>query len=278
PVSGLIFFKYPLTFLQNCAQVFLIHIFNLSSQLGCLVRRQSMKKLAGLNFFVALLTISVALISFSGSAQAYTYDDFNGTGINPKLWFDSGPTKGYFFQPGDGYLYFSDTNGGANDQLLNPNPVAGPFSVLMQFSNFQATNNAGSGKAPCIDLLLGDTHTWVATGKWLNVNGQGFQAVYGTGGTSVVLSYILSSADNGWLGIRYNGILGPGGKVDFLYNAGQGWMVLDSYCPNFSQAPRFNIIGWNLYGESLSFQVDQVQVNTPTSSALDLLLLMEQGD
>jgi hypothetical protein len=74
------------------------------------------------------------------------------------------------------------------------------------------------------------------------------------------LNYVNTSFNSGWLGIGYNGILGLGGDVTFWYDSGAGWIEIDSYAPNFSQAPSFSICGFDTYGSSMSFQVDQVQV------------------
>ena len=236
-----------------------------------------MKKLACLNFFTALLILSVApLVLFSGSAQAYVYDHFASPGINASLWVDRGPNTGLFSQPGDSYLYFNDSSGGQDDRLRSYNPVSGACSVLMQYSNFQAINNqpAGQGKSSVVTLVLGDGSIGVRMMEGKNSNGQFIQAQLTSNGNWTPLKYIyVGNINSGWLGIRYNGVLGAGGKVDFLYNFGAGWIVLDSCAPNFSQAPWFSIEGYNVYGQSLSFQVDQVQVITPNPAPISILLL-----
>jgi hypothetical protein len=110
-----------------------------------------------------------------------------------------------------------------------------------------------------------------------NSSGQFIQATLNINGNKTPLTYIyVGNINSGWLGIRYNGVLGSGGKVDFLYNIGAGWIVLDSCAPNFSQAPWFSTEGYNVYGQSLSFQVDQVQVTT--SFPLPAIYLLLEPD
>ena len=236
-----------------------------------------MKKLACLNFCTAWLILSVApLVLFSGSAQAYVYDHFASPGINTSLWVDRGPNTGLFSQPGDSYLYFNDATGGQNDKLRSNYQVRGAFTVLMKFSNFQTINTqpSGQGKSSCVELALvdGTNAAYMIEGK--NSSGQFFQAGFSQSGNTTPLKYVYcGNINSGWLGIRYNGVLGSGGKVDFLYNIGAGWEVIDSCAPNFSQAPWFSIEGYNVYGESLSFQVDQVQVITPNPAPISILLL-----
>jgi hypothetical protein len=236
-----------------------------------------MKKLAWLNFFTAVLILSVApLVLSSGSARAYVYDDFASPGINLSLWVDTGPNPGLFSQPGDGYLYFNDASGGQVDRLKSSNPVNGAFSVLMRYSDFQAINNQppGQGKSSCVQLMLGDGSNAVYMMEGKNSSGQFIQAqIYRDGNTTPLNYFYVGSLNRGWLGLRYNGVPGSGGKVDFLYNFGAGWRMIDSIAPYFSQAPWFSIRGTNAYGESLSFQVDQVQLITPTPAPLSILLL-----
>lgn len=101
-----------------------------------------MKKFATLRPFAVLLMLSVALMLFSGPAQAYVYDDFTGSGINGSLWTEKGPNEGLFSQPGNGYLYYSCTTSAWKDILDSKNPVSGAFFVAMQYSNFQGDNTA----------------------------------------------------------------------------------------------------------------------------------------
>jgi hypothetical protein len=237
-----------------------------------------MKKLANLSFYTVLLVFVVALSLFSTAAQAYVYDDFTNIGINPNLWVDLGPNTGLFSQPGDGYLYFNDSIGGQEDLLRSYNPVSGAYFVSMQFSNFQATNTqpTGQGLGSGIAFILGYWDETTATTAYLTLvksaNFQGFQAAYYHDGARTFLKYIPLNVNSGWLGIRYNGILGAGGKVDFLYDSGAGWKLLDSYAPNFPQTPWFSIQGFDNYGQSLSFRVNQVQIFRP-SPAPNMLLL-----
>jgi len=235
-----------------------------------------MKKLAGLIFFTVLLILSVTLVLFSGPAQAYVYDDFTSPGVNTSLWVDRGPNTGLFSQPGNGYLYFNDSIGGQTDRLRSYNQMHGAFSVLMQYSNFQAINNQqpGQGAASAVELELRDGSNWYHIIEGKNAIGQFFRAEYYLNGTWTWLKYFYTgNVNSGGLGIRYNGILGAGGKVDFLYNIGVGWVVIDSCAPNFSQAPYFDIAGYDTNGQSLSFQVDQIQVITPNPSPTINLLL-----
>ncbi len=237
-----------------------------------------MKKLACLNFVVALLIIAVApLLLFSGSAQAYVYDHFDSPGINPDLWVDMGPQTGLFSQPGDSYLYFNDSSGGQDDRLRSYKKVTGACSVLMQYSNFQCINNqpSGQGMSSIVGLLLSDgiNGRTVTMEEGKNTDGHYFQAQFYHDGTIINLKYFYANINSGWLGIRYNGKLGAEGKVDFMYNFGAGWIVLDSCAPNFSQAPVFLIRGKNQYGQSLSFQVDQIQVITHNPAPINILLL-----
>jgi hypothetical protein len=236
-----------------------------------------MKKLAGRNFFTALLVLSVAsLVLFSGSAQAYVYDHFASPGINTSLWVDRGPNTGLFSQPGDSYLYFNDPSGGQDDRLRSYNPVSGACSLLIQYSNFQAINNqpAGQGQASGFSLVLGDGSTGIYLTEGKDSIGLFFSSRLNSKGNTTFLNSIrVGNIISGWLGIRYNGVLGSGGKVDFLYNIGAGWIVLDSCAPNFIQAPWFSIEGYNVYGLSLSFQVDQVQVINFNPAPISILLL-----
>jgi hypothetical protein len=236
-----------------------------------------MKKLGCLNFFTAVLILSVApLILFSGYAQAYVYDDFTGTGLDTSLWVDKGPNLGLFYQPGDGYLYFNDPSGGLDDRIRSYNQVSGAFSVVMRRSNFQAINNQPPGqmKSTFFGLVIGDGTNSVIMMEGKNSSGHFFQAQLNTSGTATPLTYFYTGdVNSAWLGIRFNGVLGSGGKVDFLYNFGAGWRVIDSCAPNFSQAPWFSIRGSDVYGQSLSFRVDQVQVTTPSPLPAIFLLL-----
>jgi hypothetical protein len=236
-----------------------------------------MKKSAYLNFCTALLILAVApLVLLSGSAQAYVYDHFASPGINTNLWVDRGPNMGLFSQPGDSYLYFNDSSGGQDDRLRSYNPVSGACSVLVQYSNFQAINNqpSGLGKASGVSLVLGDGSNGLYLTEGKDSIGLFYSARLSSNGTTTYLKSIrVENIYSGSLEIRYNGVLGSGGKVYFLYNIGAGWIVLDSCTPNFSRAPWFSIEGYNVYGQSLSFRVDQVQVTTPNPAPISILLL-----
>jgi hypothetical protein len=240
----------------------------------------TLKKLAVLNTFAALLILSVALILFSGPAQAYVYDGFTSAGINTSLWSDTGPNSGLFSQPGDGYLYFSDANGGKTDRLRSYNRVSGAFFVAIQYSNFQSTSNQPSGQwlSSCVVLKLGDGTNAVVVEEGKNVDGQFFQADSDIDGTKTYLcDPFFTGVNSGWLGIDYNGKLGTGGQVTLWYDAGAGWTKIATYAPNFglfSTAPYFSVVGYNPIGRELTFQVDQVQLTPPPLSPIGALMLL----
>lgn len=233
----------------------------------------SMKKLAVLHPFAALLILSVALMLFSGPAQAYVYDDFTSSGISGSLWTDIGPNSGLFSQPGDSYLYFTSSNYGEVDKLKSSNPVSGPFFVSNSYSNFQAVAPYhGQWLASNVELQLSDGTNTVFVVEGENSNGKFFAATSVINGTKSNVAIIgISGITSGWLGMGYNGISGAGGEATFWYNSGAGWTELASCAPDFSQAPNFFIVGYN-YGSSLSFQVDQVQLtSTPLPPSVLLL-------
>jgi hypothetical protein len=233
-----------------------------------------MKRLVALNSCAVWLSLAVALILCASPAQAFVYDDFTSAGINASLWVDRGPNAGLFSQPGDGYLYFSDASGGQLDRLRSFNTVTGAFFVSMQYADFQAINDqpAGLGQGSAVTLRLGYSDIYVDMVEFKNASGLGFQAQANVGGTKIPLNYVYpGDIHNGWFGLYYNGILGAGGEVDFWYDYGAGWTLLDSYAPNFSEAPYFSILGYDQYGSSLSFRVGQVQL-TPIPLPPALLL------
>jgi hypothetical protein len=246
-------------------------------------RRQGMKKLAGL-IFTALLILSVAIsfaqLLFSGPAQAFVYDHFTSAGINPNLWVDGGPNTGLFSQPGDGYLHFNDASGGHIDMLRSYNRVSGAFFASMQYSNFQAVNDqsAAQGASSAIQFMLGTGGTSIFVEMGKNTKGIFFQALTYLGGTTNLLNYIYLNVHSGWLGIGYNGKSGPDGEVTLWYDSGAGWKKLDSCAPNFSQAPYIQIRGYDPYGLSLSFQVDQVQIlpHSPAPAIVPIISLLSE--
>ena len=240
-----------------------------------------MKKLDGLNFLAQLFIVSIVLIFPSNPSHAYAYDHFISKGINTSLWVDIGPNTGLFSQPGDGYLYFNDSSGGQQDRLRSYNRVSGPFTVRINYSNFQASNDqpAGSGRGSSVILILGDSTNSVGVLEYKNAGGLGFQAQSYLGGITTSLNYSITNVTRGWLGIQYNGVLGSGGLVSFWYNSGAGWTKLATYAPNFSNTPYFTISGRNTYGTALTFQVDQVQI-LPFNPSLPFIipLLLEPSD
>lgn len=233
-----------------------------------------MKKLAVLNSFAVLLIFSVALMLFSGPAQAYVYDNFTSTGINPSLWYPNGPTPGLFSQPGNGdtYLHYSDS-GGENQGLRSYNQVSGAFFVSMQYSDFNATTNQPSGvyKSTLVELMLAYSGRQMIVSEGKNTDYQFFQALTVINNTPTGLVTVHPvTVTSGWLGLGYNGISGSGGQVSFWYNDGTVWTALATYAPDFSSDPYFLIQGHDPYGTSLSFKVDQVQVLAGSQSPVPL--------
>jgi len=228
-----------------------------------------MKKLAVLNSFAVLFILSVALVLFSGPAQAYVYDDFTSNGMNTNLWTNMGPDFNLFSQPGNGdtYLYFSSTTINQKDILRSKNPVSGAFFLAMQYSNFQGNDSAEVWHSSGVNLYLSDGTNIVNVDEINNNRGNWFQGFSTIGGYS---SAISSTVDSGWLGIGYNGIIGTGGRVTLWYDAGAGWQELAAYAPNFNDNLYFYIMGKTQTGTSLTFQVDQVQL-TPVPPSVLLL-------
>ncbi len=231
-----------------------------------------MQKSAVPNLLAVLLTLSLALLLFAGPAQAYVYDDFSGTGFNGSLWTEKGPNYGDFSQPGTGYLVYSDS-GGQADKLSSANPVSGAFFVSLSFLNYSAVNGQtpGSGKASDLQLTIGTDSNNYASVMRGTETGEFYQAQYTISGVTTSYAPITGiTTASGWLGISYNGSLGPGGEVTFYYNDGSGWTTIASHAMDFSTAPYFSIRGQDTYGTSLSFDVDQVQL-TPLPPSLLLL-------
>jgi hypothetical protein len=233
----------------------------------------TMKRIAAVFLnFTTLLILAIVTVLFSGPAQAYVYDDFTNSGINASLWDDRGPNTGLFSQSGNGYLKFTDLNGGQIDGLRSHNPVSGAFFVSMQYSDFTATNNTTAmGEASGMQLRLG-LSDYVLVEEVKNHYGLSFNAISFIGGTRTALKAAYPGPFNsGRLGIYYNGVHGAGGEVDFYYDYGVGWLLLDSCALNISADPYFLIRGVDTYGSSLSFLVDNVQLTPiplPTSALL----------
>jgi len=231
-----------------------------------------MKKSAVLNPFAALLILSAALILFSGPAQAYVYDNFTGSGINPKLWTDIGPNTGLFSQPSGGPLYFINLSGHQGDMLESHNPVSGAFFVSMQFSNFAATNTStGEFTGSSVGLWVGDVNDLYMAVYSLKESGavRHFRANSDINGSRTHLGPAFPQVvDNGWLGVGFNGVLGSGGELTFWYKDGSGWTELASAAPDFSSDPYFGILGDDLNGISLRFRVHEVDLTPLPPSAL----------
>ena len=237
-----------------------------------------MKKLAVLNTFVVLSMLSVALMLFSGPAQAYVYDDFMGSGINGSLWTEKGPNNGLFSQPGVGYLYYSCTTTMWKDSLASKNPVSGAFFVAMQYSNFQGDNTATVWQSEGVYLSLSDGTNTVGVDRLNNNSGISHNWFQGFSIIGVIQTYsdpIQTNVNGGWLGIGYNGISGSGGQVTLWHNEGAGWTKIATYAPNFTSNPHFSIMGKTQTGTSLSFRVDKVELTPvpPTSTPILMLLL-----
>jgi len=240
-----------------------------------------MKKLSILYFFGPLLILSLALVIFSGPAQAYVYDDFTGTTINPRLWYDEYPSTETFSVPsiGGGPLSFIDKTGGLFDTLRSYNRVSGAFFVSMQYYGFDPgpnTNSGGIFKSTSVELALTDGTNSVNVDENFNTDGQFFQAVLNLGGTKTNLQIPAPSASGvsaARLGIRYNGLIGSKGVVTFYYETGTSWTPIITsgpVCPDFSTHPYFAIVGNDTYGSSLRFNMDQVDL-VPLPPSLFLL-------
>jgi hypothetical protein len=227
------------------------------------IKMKKLKRVGRLNHFTPWLILAIALVFFASPAQAYIYDDFTSSGIDASRWVDVGPDTGLFSQPGDGYLYF---NGSFQaDRLRSSHPVRGAFFVSMQYFDFQTTNNqpAGIGQSSAIRLRLESETNNVGVGveEGQNINGRFFDGQAISDGTKTALKAVSAGTTNsGRLGMYYNGILGAGGVVELWYDSGTGWTLLDSWAPNFSEAPYFSIYGLDQFASSLSFRVDQVQL------------------
>jgi hypothetical protein len=220
-----------------------------------------MKKINYLNI-LSILVIVATTVLLAYPAQAYVYDDFNGQGINTSLWSDRGPMPGLFSQPGDGYLHFEDMTGGIGfyQTLRSFSRQTAPFFVSMQFSDFQAVNsstNPFGGSGPV--LIIGDGTNSIVVYEYIDTVAtppQGFRAKTTIDGVTMGYEAIPTTAKSGWLGIGYDGT-----QATCWYNDGTGWHQLITVNPGFANPPYFFIRGYNEYGTSLSFKVDQVQIN-----------------
>jgi hypothetical protein len=227
----------------------------------------TVKNFKSSSFLAVLLILIAGHLIFSVPAQAYDYDNFTTPGINPSLWSDRGPTSGLFSQPGDGYLYFNDSTGGHSQALRSLSRQTAPFFVAMKFDDFKAENTApiqfgGSGPVLSISDSINSVSIYEFIDQVANPP-QGFRVKTVINGVTTGSPIISSSTTSGWLGIGYNGT-----KATFWYNDGSGWhqMIIDqsdntSINPNFTSNPFFFIKGADDYGASLSFKVDQVQLN-----------------
>lgn len=238
-----------------------------------------MKKLALLNSFTTWLVLAAALILFSAPAQAYVYDDFDGSGINSSLWV-SGGMSGLFSQPGDGDLHFLDATGGLGyyQNLRSLSRQDMPFFVSMEFSDFQAINSypapfAGSGPI----LWIGYTSNSIRIYEYIDTAAnpsRGFYAIQrfqdGEVVTKVHLGEVVETeATSGRLGIGYDGTIA---SLWYDEGLGGGWQLFTTVAPGFTNDPYFSIQGYNEYGTYLNFQVEQVQL-TPVPVPAGVWLL-----
>jgi len=216
-----------------------------------------MKRLAYLNILAVLFIVAAAPVLLPVPAQAYVYDNFNGTGINPALWVDTTDETSLFSQPGDGNLYFSDPSGGQIDSLRTYSRWNMPFFVSLQYAALLADNH-GSGEfsGSSVSLWMGYTGNTVAVYEFKLQDEYGFRAVKTVNGQRTALTGLIgTTANSGWLGIDYDGA-----KLTFMYDTGSGWQEIATCDSFFTENPFFGVQGYNPYGDWLSFRVEQVQV------------------
>lgn len=238
-----------------------------------------MKKMAYLNVLAAIFLVAAVLVLFSAPAQAYVYDDFTGTGIDyTNRWVDRGEDYGLFSQPGDGNLHFDDSTGGQMDLIRSKSRWNMPFFVSMQYSNFQGYNNSsGDFSGSAAQLWIGHTDAGVLMYEGTHeFYGKYFWAILYNRLDPVhpiqihlTESPILTNVTSGWLGIGYDGTQA---SVWYDEGKGQGWQLLATCNPGFTENPFFGIRGYDDFGEYLNFQVDQVQLN-PVPLPAGVLLL-----
>jgi hypothetical protein len=109
-------------------------------------------------------------------------------------------------------------------------------------------------------LWIGYSTNSIRVYEYENDYGKGFRAIQRLVEGGQVSKTSLGSAsgidvNSGWLGIGYDGT-----QASCWYDAGSGWQLLATVSPGFTNYPFFAIQGYNEFGKSLSFQVDQVQV------------------
>jgi hypothetical protein len=241
-----------------------------------------MKKLSILYFFGPLLILSLALVIFSGPAQAYVYDAFTSVGIDTSKWINYGPDKALFTQPGGvSHLQFNDpTPGGNMDSLESVATVNGSFFVSMYYTDYKAKNTAtGDFSGSSVELWIGAPgNSGISVHLYEYIRGQntksfqqGIWALINDSGTKHhVNSTYYSTLGNtsGSLGIGYNSITG---LVTLYYDLGSGWKEFGTCEPDFPSGPlNFGIEGYDPDGTSLRFQVDQVDI-VPLPPSLFLL-------
>lgn len=234
-----------------------------------------MKKLAAPYSFLVWLVLAVALILFSGPAQAYVYDDFTGSGINSSLWTDKGPNYGLFSQPDDGTLHFDNPYpypaGGYADLMVSKSHLDMPFFVSMQFSEFKGHSNTEADfSGAAAQLWIGNLTKKVFVYRGTHdFYGQYFWAFLSDNGTPTHLTTlpVLTDVTSGWLGIGYDGAQA---SVWYDKGKGAGWQLLSTCNPGFTGDLFFGIRGFNGDNDYLSFQVNQVQV-VPVPASVVLL-------
>jgi hypothetical protein len=236
---------------------------------------------------IVLLTTLFLVLFFSAASSAAVYDDFNNSGIDSSKWIIAGTG---FKQPGDGYLYYSNTTP-VNERLISTAVfTSGVFT--MPFADYSSDNDAppGLGLGSVVALGLGSRNdgAWVriergqvlgtSIGQYIEVN-WAFQ-INGNHWSSINVNYVQSDITSGELRLRYDGT-----DVTFFYRAaktdpwtqmvitGQGGRpVLDANgqvqplvvtpgwttaVPMFIQAIPGGAIGTLSY--TLSFKVDSVR-------------------
>jgi hypothetical protein len=169
-------------------------------------------------------------------------------------------------------LYFNDTVSGQQDRLKSVIQIPGAFFVSLQYSILSVENHGtGLYHGSSVDLFLVDSGNSV--GVWeANMNGSyGFNAKAVVGGSTIgIPDWVLTSVTSGMLGIGYNGLVGDAGQATAWYNDGSGWTQLGTFAPHFAGNPRIVILGYDEWGNSLSFKVSNVEI-VPLPPSLLLL-------
>lgn len=218
---------------------------------------------------VALLAL-VLFVLVRHYASADIYDDFKGIGIDASKWQVAG---GGFSQPGDGFLYFSDS--GPTLQTLVSKTLFSSGIFTMSFYDYSCDNNAPTsrGLGSIVGLGLGTEANWVRIERgqvreYPNGYGGGYVeanwVVPGETGNQVHVNGSPSKITAGFLQVRYDGT-----HVTFFYRASLAdtWtqMGKTSLTPGWTTAvPMFVIVdpGGNRSDRyTLSFKLAGVEVS-----------------